>query len=153
MSSIVGQKEGAAVRREKALQLRIKGMSYRRIGDALGVSHVQAFNDVKTELGRIAKESQDAAEELRTLELERLDAMLVAIAPLISASDKRPANLGAIDRALNIMARRAKLLGLDAAEKTEVSGPGGAPITQRQFIEYNKDQLKEILGYREDDES
>lgn len=148
-----GQSEQAAERRVEALKRRIAGGSYRAIARELGVSEAQAFRDVQAELDKLAQQAQEEASRLRVLELRRLDEMLIRLSPMLYPKSGDNVNLGAIDRALKIMERRAKLLGLDAAEKTEVSGPGGAPITQRQFIEYNKDQLKEILGYREDDES
>lgn len=148
-----GQSEQAAERRVEALKRRIAGGSYRAIARELGVSEAQAFRDVQAELDKLAQQAQEEASRLRVLELRRLDEMLIRLSPMLYPKSGDNVNLGAIDRALKIMERRAKLLGLDAPEKTEVSGPGGASIHHRQFIEYNKDQLKEILRYREDDES
>jgi hypothetical protein len=56
---------------------------------------------------------QEPAEDLRKLELERLDLMTAAL------MDKaRRGRLRAINTMLNIMERRAKLLGLDAPDAT-----------------------------------
>jgi len=62
----------------------------------------------------------ETAEEIRRLELERLDAMLFAIGPEV-----RKGSYGAIDRALKIMERRARLLGLDAPVKGALTDPSG----------------------------
>lgn len=105
-------REAAAERRIEALELRKLGASYRTIGERLGVSTAQAFEDVRRELAKLAKQASEIAGEVRAIELERLDDMLRAIAPQL-----RQGNLGAIDRALRIQERRSKLLGLDAPER------------------------------------
>jgi transcriptional regulator len=135
-----GQSEEAAERRVRALQLRILGLSYRRIAAELNVSEAQSFRDVQSELDRLAKQAQENAEQLRTLELRRLDEMQAAIAPQLFPAKGNNANLGAIDRALRIMERRARLLGLDAPEKKEMSGADGSPL------------LVKLLYVDEDDE-
>lgn len=112
-----GKAEAAAERRLKALELRTAGASYRAIAAQLGVSHQQAYEDVAHELEVLAERSQAEAAHVRTLELERLDAMTVAIWQQVRAG-----NQGAIDRALRVMERRAKLLGIDAPAKEEQSG-------------------------------
>lgn len=94
-------------RQIRALELRKSGVSYEDIARELGYrGRDGAHRAVSAALKRTL---QEPADELRRLESERLDAMLFAIAPLV-----RRGNLEAIDRALKIMERRAKLLGLDA---------------------------------------
>lgn len=112
-----GQAEAAAARRIQALELRKAGVSYRAIGDKLGVSEAQAHRDVKAAMQALAKVQDTIAEDVRVMELARLDDMYFSIATQI-----RNGNHGAIDRGLRIMERRAKLLGLDAAVKNEQSG-------------------------------
>lgn len=107
-----GKAEAAAERRLKALELRKAGAPYRAIASQLGVSLKQAYDDVTQELEVLAEKSQAEAAHVRTLELERLDAMTMAIWQQV-----RQGNQGAIDRALRVMERRAKLLGIDAPEK------------------------------------
>lgn len=101
-------------RRGKALDLRRSGASLRRIAAQLGVSHVQVRTDIKEALEEAIKENVDNAEQLRTMELERLDDMLLRISKQVSDG-----HLGAIDRALRISEQRAKLLGLYAPTKIE----------------------------------
>jgi len=110
-----------------ALKLRKDGGSYRKIADRLrqepGISDhysdVQAYNDVKAELDRIKALCAEEAEAVRTLELERLDEILPK---LIEGSKK--GDWFAVDRLLKVMERRAKLLGLDAPEKRDVTSNG-----------------------------
>jgi phosphoglycolate phosphatase-like HAD superfamily hydrolase len=103
-------------RRTLALNLRKSGATYRAIAvsvaEKLGIpkySEAQAHRDVTAELDRIAKQNAETATTVRTLELERLDQYLLAI-----ARDVQKGDFGAIDRALKIMERRARLQGLDA---------------------------------------
>lgn len=104
-------------RRGKALDLRRSGASLRRIAAQLHVSHEQVRLDIQAALSEAIKENVDNAEQLRTMELERLDDMLLRIAPQVNNG-----HLGAIDRALRISEQRSKLLGLYAPQKMEHSG-------------------------------
>ena len=102
----------------KALDLRKKGFSYTQIGTKLGCARQTACRYVLSELENLADKCREEAARVRDLELQRLDDLyLVAWKAIAEGSD-----LGAIDRCLRIMERRAKLLGLDAAEKVEHSG-------------------------------
>jgi hypothetical protein len=69
------------------------------------------------ELNLLAKECLEEASKVRDLELQRLDALY-----LVAYAEVEEGNVPAIDRCLRIMERRAKLLGLDAAEKVNVNG-------------------------------
>ena len=117
-----GQSEQAAERRVKAIELRKAGLSYRQIGEQLGVSEQQAWRDVKKALADLAEMEQDHAREYRQLELERLDALL---SPLwLRARGRRiqhddgtvedvPPDYAAVDRVMRLMEARRRLLGLD----------------------------------------
>jgi transcriptional regulator with XRE-family HTH domain len=63
----------AAERRARVLQMRIAGVSQERIGKELGVSRQMAARLEKEALQQIVR---PAAEELRALELERLDMLI-----------------------------------------------------------------------------
>lgn len=111
----------AAERQRQALQLRQAGVAYEDIAQRLGYSgRSSAWRSVMSALKQTL---QEPADEVRTLELERLDRMLLGLWPQAVHG-----NQGAVDRALRIMERRAKLLGLDAPTKSELSGPQGGPI-------------------------
>jgi hypothetical protein len=96
----------AAQKQAEALRLRATGMSFEKIAKELGYrGHQGAHRAVTTGLEKTLREPAD---ELRTLEAERLDRMLEGIW-------EKAINGGTwqIDRVLSIMDRRAKLLGLD----------------------------------------
>jgi DNA-binding CsgD family transcriptional regulator len=103
-------------RQSKALELRKAGKSYREIGKALGVSFQQAQKDVHHELKRLAALNLESADELRQLELERLDKALQSIIHFVEAGS--PQHVMAMVRILDT---RAKLLGLYAPVKTDVT--------------------------------
>lgn len=110
-------------RRLQALDLRKAGASFRAIGAQLNISHEQARTDVMQSLQELAHEQREKTQEYRQLELERLDRMLMAIWTQAAKGD-----LQAVDRALKISDRRAKLLGLDAPVKQELTGADGTPL-------------------------
>ena len=109
---------------QRALDLRLAGKSFDAIAKALGyASRSGAFMAVDELIKARVADATEGADELRRLELERLDVMAAGLWP--SASKGNPA---AVDRMLKIQERRAKLLGLDAPAKQEVSGPDGGAI-------------------------
>lgn len=115
----------AAERRLKAFELRKAGDSYRKIATALDVSVAQAHDDVNTALAELATQECASAKEYRALELERLDAILLAV-----WKDATKGHLGAVDRVLRISERRARLLGLDASPAVQMIKLAGMDIDQ-----------------------
>lgn len=102
-----------AVRREKALKLRISGASYDQIADGLGYADgSNVRRDIMAAIKDIIKEP---AEEVLKLELSRLDTMLMAMFKKARAGDA-----SAVDRVIRIMDRRAAYLGLDAPKESSV---------------------------------
>ena len=110
-----GDKEKATERRLKALELRKAGMTYRQIGRELGVSHQQAWKDVNRSIKEIQTETNEKAKQLKTIELERLNSMLIAIWQSVMSGDNQ-----SIATALKIMERRSRYLGLDEPIKTDI---------------------------------
>lgn len=103
-----------AEKQRQALELRKAGASYAMIAERLGYENKgSAYRAVMTALDRTLREPAD---ELRELEVARLDALLLALWPQATRGD-----LGAIDRVLRLMERRAKLLGLDAPTQVNVT--------------------------------
>jgi hypothetical protein len=122
-------------RETDALQLRRNGATYPQIAERLGLSTSGAHEAVKRALDRTLTE---AAPDVRKLELERLDSLLVTALtvlarphPLVQGGrvvldqqgqplrDDGP-TLAALDRVLKIQERRARLLGLDAPTKLDM---------------------------------
>jgi hypothetical protein len=75
-------------------------------------------------MSAIKRTLQEPADEVRRIEVERLDKLMLSLWP-----EAQTGNIKAIETILGIMARRAKLLGLDAP--TEITGAFGGPITIR----------------------
>ena len=109
--------EEQAILDTEALKLRSNGLTYQKVADYLGVSKSTAHERVQRALAAIPKE---AVEEYRKLETERLDTMLERVMEKVTHDDGKSGFLFAVDRALAIMDRRAKLLGLDSPTKHEV---------------------------------
>src|SRR5512138_1806264 len=110
------QKELDALEKQRqALELRKAGVPYAKIADALGYKHASGAH--KAVSSALRKTLQEPADDIRLLELERLDVMLFALWPSVTKGIQ-----GAIDRALRVMERRASLLGLDAPKKATIGG-------------------------------
>lgn len=104
-----------ALERERdALELRKGGATYAEIADRLGITESGAYRAVRRALSKLAELSLEEATELRTLELERLDRLLLAVWPTAIQG-----HLGAIDRAERLIGRRARILGIEGPIKLE----------------------------------
>ena len=109
-------------RQVKAMDLRRSGLTYQEIANKLGVSLETAHSAVKAGMNEIAEHIRGDAAVLAAEEVARLDAMMVGL-----WTQARTGHLGAVDRVLRIMERRARLLGLDAAPKRAPDDAGLAP--------------------------
>lgn len=125
-----------AQRDAEAARLRSSGWTYPRIAAELGFNHkADAYNAVKRVLDATVREAGD---DLRALELDRLDDMYAAAMEVLKRGhvvvshgnvvthdgaplpDDGPV-LQAIGTLLRIQERRAKLLGLDAPVKRDLT--------------------------------
>ena len=105
----------AIERQRQALEMRKAGHSYPAIATAL--EYASTSGALKAVTSALTRTLQEPADEVRQLELTRLDAMLAAIWGRVEDGE-----LPAFDRAQDIMKRRAALLGLDMPTKVENSG-------------------------------
>jgi hypothetical protein len=119
----------AAVRRKEAVDFRLQGMTYREIALELGVTPTRARQLVAEALAAIEKDTAESAEELRRLELDRLDQLQCGL-----WEEAAGGNLKAVGAALKIMERRARLVGLDAPART-ANTHGYADIDQMSDAE------------------
>lgn len=104
----------ATERQRQAVELRKAGVGFQVIADKLGYKdHSGAYRAVKAAL---KKTLQEPADEVRRLELERIDAMLLGVWPRAKSGDDK-----AIESVLRLMKRRAALLGLDAPVKRDIT--------------------------------
>ena len=99
----------------ECLRLRLNGLTHREIAARLGIAPSTAYKRVRHALDDVNRQNAEEAENLRTLEMLRLDELQNALwEKAVDGDDK------AIGRILMIMERRAKLLGLDAPRRREV---------------------------------
>jgi DNA-binding CsgD family transcriptional regulator len=126
----------AAERRNESVMLRTAGASYREIGRQLGISHEQAFQDVKAGLASLHEELKTLSRHYLALELQRLEFPLLKLLPLVNAG-----NPAAIDQWRKLSESRRRLLGIDKARLRIMPDLEGA-----------KDELAELLGLAGPDE-
>lgn len=109
------EKAKIITRQIEALELRRRGLSYRAIGERLGVSYMQAHRDVNDELKRLAAERDTDLIAEREIDLVRIDHILDRLDVWVKAGNPQ-----SITAYLRAMERRAKLLGLDAPTKQDI---------------------------------
>jgi len=117
----------AQERRDRALDLRIAGMSERAIAKELGISNNRAHGLLEEADAQLKGSCLEKAAQVRRIELERLDKLTAAL----FAQRQNPR---AADSLLRIMERRAKLLGLDAPTRQEIAGPDQGPIAVKHDL-------------------
>ena len=128
--------------RAKAVALRRAGVSFADIASQLGISKSAAHKTVSKALAELHAELTEQAHLLQAQEADRLDYAQARLAPQIAAG-----HLGAIDRLLRIMERRARLLGLDEGQ------PLRQPRMQmvHQFVETDAGKVTVATGNRHPD--
>lgn len=109
----------AAEREKLILQRRRDRVGFAEIGEELGISPQRVHTIYKRALSRIP--AQEAA-ELRAEEAELLDRAVASLMNIVETASKDSDRIAAWGQVTRLMERRARLFGLDAAEKVEVSG-------------------------------
>lgn len=127
-------------RRKRAVQLRLSGVSFPDIARECGyASAATASAAVRSEVKVLAREE---AGELRSIQYERLNMMLLVLQPQVMVGDK-----GAINTALQIMDRINGLMGVT----TENADPSKGGDNYLVVIQGDSDQyiegLKQMAGY------
>jgi len=121
-----------ADRMRQALELRKAGVTFEQIATRLGFSDRGAA--YKAICRALEETLTEPAEELRTLETERLDRLLLAVWKPALEGD-----LKAVDRVLRILESRRKLLGLDAPVSLQI---GETILTYRlEAVEMDLDRI------------
>jgi hypothetical protein len=135
MQKISPQRAKIRERQKLALEMRMAGATYRQIAVSLigemklaHYTHVSAYRDVTSAYDDLCKRVSETAEVARQIEVERLDAIHFALWSKALGGD-----LPSVDRILAVMARRARLLGLDEPAKSDITS-GGKPIAIREVV-------------------
>lgn len=137
MSKSSASRLKAAENRQAVLQLRRAGFTYARISEQVGLSAGRCVKIVNACLAEFATDAAEQVEELRRLQLCRIDHALAAISAKISTG-----HLGAIDRMVRLEERRSRLLGLDAPTRVAPTNPAGT-------LEYKGGGLASLLRLNE----
>lgn len=133
-----GEDERIAVRRVRALEMRKAGATYRQIAAALSIEACTAWRDVQAEMIALRQLAVEGAEDVRELELQRLDRLWVKLEQNgLQRGDHR-----AVSAAVRISERRAKLLGLDAPVRVQPVAP------ERSLETLTDEQLRHAVADR-----
>ncbi len=117
----------AKFRQQQALELRLAGVTFQTIADRLGYATRDGAH--KAISAALQATIQQPADELRAVDVERLDKLTQAVWIRAIGGD-----LQAIDRCLKILAQRARLLGLDLGAEhapAQTLLPGQREVTMR----------------------
>lgn len=128
----------AVDKRRQVVELRKSGRGWQEIADEVGyasrgAAHA-AFSEALREMVR------EPVRELVELELARLDTLFLAMWELAKQGDFQ-----ATDRAIRIMERRAKLLGLDAPERVEVEESDRLKLSALRALCASKEMFGAVL--------
>jgi hypothetical protein len=103
----------AAERQKMAVTLRMSGATYRRIGEALGVSHVQA----KRYCDRAFEQhATDSIEQLRMIQFSRIEHMIMLLWPQVNTRD-----IAAIHTVRALMNDENTIMGVGAGETSSIT--------------------------------
>jgi len=149
-------------RQRDALDLRLQRYTFEAIGDKLGISKMAAKKSIDKAMQAYRDDIAAKVPELRALESATLDALqqklMEAVLIQIPISEinaegvrveriRTEINMQAVDRVLNIMERRAKMLGLDMPTKIAPTTPGGDEEYQ-SIAGAARDKLRGLLQAR-----
>ena len=127
----------------KALEMRRAGHDYRTIATDCGYSN--PGNAYRAVTAALRETLQEPADEVRRLEVERIDRLCVPFWPHAELGD-----YDALAALLKLMKRRADLLGLDAPKRlqTEDVGPQSSEVEER--IVLTRTQAQEAVSALEE---
>lgn len=130
----------AREKQRRALELRKSGATYDAIARAAGYYDASAAR--KAVVSAMAEIVQEPAQELKTLQVERLNHMLLVTWSQVQAGDTR-----AIDSALRIMDKLDRLMGTEAAQKVDIQHDHSGAVL---VIEGSRDEylaaMKKMAG-------
>lgn len=126
------------VKQLKALEMRQKGIGYVKIAEECGWASVSsAWHAVQDALRATV---QEPTQEIRQLEIARLDGYLEKLQPQIERG-----NTLAITTALRIQERRARYLNLEVPRKVAMTDPSGQHEAST-VLELSDEALAQIIS-------
>jgi hypothetical protein len=108
------RRQTMAEKQKLLLEYRRDGLSWREAGRRVGYKSVSAAYDAG--MAAIRDIPREAADEARTIELQRIDEVLRTFMPLMRRGDTDAGNV-----VLRAIDRRARMLGLDLAEPEQAT--------------------------------
>jgi hypothetical protein len=144
-------KDQAAIaeRRRKALEFRKAGMGYEDIAHQMGLAGPGSAHRIVKKALRATY--QEPADDVRKLELERLDRLMLAWWPAAigrgKTADGKPAvppDGDATDRVLKIIKQRTELLGLDARTAILAARNPAPPEAEQSLVD--PETARRVLG-------
>lgn len=114
-----GRRLAAIDRDTEILELRKRGLTFAQIGAQVGCNRSNVHHRIQKYMESIGNENLQLAEEYREIEAAKLDMVEEALMPKMLQGD-----VEAVSAGIRLMARRAKLLGLDMTN----DGKGGMVI-------------------------
>lgn len=117
----------------KALVMRRDGLGYEDIAREMNLKDARAAEVMVRRL--LKKGIRESFDELKTLDLMRLDRYQAVLSDIIEGSPRNA--IRAIEVAMQVMKRRADLVGLDAAAKMEVEAK------KTTVVEYYRDDRQD----------
>ncbi len=133
----------AREKQRRAMEMRKAGATYQIIADQVGYADQSG---ARKAVERAMKETlQEPAEELRTMQIERLNHMLLTLWPGVQAGDTR-----SIDTSLRIMDKLDRLMGTEAPVNQQVdvnvNHAGAILVIDNDKAEYIRN-LQKMAGY------
>lgn len=128
----------AQQKRRQALELRKAGATYEQIAQSVGYHDASAAH--KAVMKAFGQVIQEPVSDLKRIQIERLNHMLVVLWPQVNAGDR-----GAMQTALMVMNKIDALEGTEAAKRVEVQHGGGVLVVDGDSDEYQA-ALKRMAG-------
>ena len=123
------QKVEKAERQQQILALRKNGATYAQIAAQLGKDVAQIYRECKEALADIKAKTNETGEELKTLEVMHLQDLRLKLMNDLQRGknddNRGKLNYAAVQSLIRLMDQYAKLIGLYAPTKQEVSGSVG----------------------------
>ena len=116
-------------RQQQILALRKNGATYAQIAAQLGKDVAQIYRECKEALADIRAKTNETGEELKTLEVMHLQDLRLKLMNDLQRGknddNRGKLNYAAVQALLRLTEQYAKLLGLNAPDKQEVTGSVG----------------------------